>query len=174
MNEDYAINDVMIEDNLDELLKLLAEKIKNTDAESGKDSRLSQYIDGFDKFYKLRQADIDNDFDRGIKDAEKDRKNCEYLEDVARKTEEMKIRNRELDLREREIAAKEREIDIKESSRIDGSRWWNNPIIPTLISCATAIGINAYAIRVNNSEFPIKNNISQWMQKANIKLPFGF
>lgn len=176
MNEDYAINEEVttIESKLDELLVLLTDEIKDTKAESGKSSEFSQYVDGFDKLYKLRQADISRDFDQGIKDAERERKNCEYLEDVARKTEEIKLRNRELDLREREISAKEREVDIREASQKDSGRWWNNPLIPTAMSCVAAIYINVSAIKINNSEFPIKNNISQWMQKANIKLPFGF
>lgn len=174
MNEDYAINVETIESKLDELLILLIAKITNEDAESDKDGKISKYVDEFKELYKLRQADISRDFDQGIKDAERERKNCEYLEDVARKTEEIKLRNRELDLREREIVVKEREVDIREASQKDSGRWWNNPLIPTVMSCATAVGINAYAIKINNSEFPIKNNISQWMQKANIKLPFGF
>ena len=174
MNEDYVINEEIIETKLDELLKILIAKITDDDAESDKDGKFSKYVDEFKELYKLRQADFSRDFYQGIKDAERERKNCEYLEDVARKTEEMKLRNRELDLKEREIAVKERETDIKEMSVNGDRRWWNNPLIPTLMSCATAIGINAYAIKVNNSEFPIKNNISQWMQKANIKLPFGF
>ncbi len=175
MDEYYVIDEgTTIESKLDELLDLLSTNIKETEAEAGKNSEFSQYVDGFKELYKLRQADISRDFDQGIQDAERERKNCEYLEDVARKTEEMKLRNRELDLKEREIAVKEREADIKEAGANEDRRWWNNPLIPTLMCCATAIGINVTAIKINNSEFPIKNGVSQWMQKANIKLPFGF
>ena len=96
--------------------------------------------------------------------------NTEYLEDVARKTEEIKLKNRELDLREREIAVREREADIREASARAEAKWWNSKLIPTALSCLTVAGINLGAIWVNNSEFPLKNGISQWMQKPNIKL----
>ncbi len=170
MNVDYAINEVTVENDLDELLTLLKSKIEETNAESGKNSEFSQYGDLYEKLYKLRQADISQDFDQGIKDAERERKNCEYLEDVARKTEEIKLKNRELDLREREIAVREREADIREVSAKAEAKWWNSKLIPTALSCITIAGINLGAIWVNNSEFPLKNGISQWMQKPNIKL----
>jgi len=166
MNENYDINEVATNNDLEELLEYFKSKILETEAESERNGKLSQYIDGFDKVYKLMQADRNNEVEHDIKYAERDRKKCEYLESVARKTEEDKFKDRELNL-------KERELDIKECNVKADAHWWNNPIIPTALSCLTVFGVNYMAIKVNNSEFPIKNTVSQWMLRPNIKLPFG-
>ena len=74
MNED---NEITMREDLVELLGLMKEKIKTTDAESELDpkkkSKFSQYVDGYEKLYKLLLADTSQGFDQYIQEAEKER-----------------------------------------------------------------------------------------------------
>ena len=177
--------EITMRDDLLELLALTSEKIRNTDAEtetdSKKRSKYSQYIDGYDKLYKLLLADDGQAFDQYIQDSELERKKCEYLEDVARKTKELELRAKELELKEKELQElsknrerennlKEREIDIHEATAKDNGRWWNRPIVQTGLACFTIGVVNISGMIINTTEFPIKNIIEKWMQKPNIKL----
>ena len=166
MNENYESNETMRED-LVELLEWLKDEIMSaptsTTVESGEDgkkirksSEFSQRVDAYDKFYKLYLADQGQEFDHIIQDADRERKNCEYLEDTDHKNKEIKLKTRELDIREREN-------DIKEMTAKESGRWWNKPIIQTAAVCGTTLIVNGVALYLNASEAPLKNIFERWM-----------
>ncbi len=171
MNENYEsieTKETIMRDDLVELLTWLKDEITSAPVsvitESGEDgkkvkkssSEFSQRVDAYDKIYKLYLADIDQEFDRYIKDAERERKNCEYLEDTDHKNKEIKLKTQELNLKERELEAKE--ISAKESGR-----WWNRPIVQTAMICGTTLVVNGVAIYLNASETPLKSIFEKWM-----------
>ena len=182
MNED---NEITMRDDLVKLLDLMKEKIESTDAETELDpkkkSKFSQYVDGYEKLYKLLLADTSQGFDQYIQEADKERRNCEYLEDVARKNRELDLKKKELEIREKEyleaaldrkrdLEIKQQEVEIKEQSARNSGKWWNAPIAQTGLACAFITVINISGMMINNSEFPIKNIIEKWMQKPNIRI----
>ena len=174
----------MNEDNMDmrsdveELLQHVKGKILETDAESEVDSKkkstFSQYVDAYDKFYKLYLSDTDQGFDQYIKDAEEERKKCEYLETISQKTKELELKNEELKLRQKEFESmaknRNRETDIREASAAENGKWWNKPIVATAMTCGTILTVNGIALYLNATETPLKNIFERWMLKVNPKL----
>ncbi len=145
-------------DDLVELLAWLKDEVMTAPTsviESGEDgkkkksSEFSQRVDAYDKFYKLYLADTGQEFDHYIQDTDRERKNCEYLEDTDHKNKELKL--------------KERELDIKESSARESGRWWNKPLVQTAMICGTTLIVNGIALRMNASEAPLKNIFERWM-----------
>jgi hypothetical protein len=170
MNENYetvAVTDETMRNDLVELLTYLKQEVISAPtsvivkSEDGKEikrssSEFSQRVEAYDKIYKLYLADIDQEFDRYIKDAERERKNCEYLEDTDHKNKEIGLKSRDLDIKERELDA--REISAKESGK-----WWNKPIAQTALICGTTLIVNGVAIYLNASETPLKSIFEKWM-----------
>ena len=145
-------------DDLVELLTWLKDEVMSAPTsviESGEDgkkkksSEFSQRVDAYDKIYKLYLADMGQEFDHYIQDVDRERKNCEYLEDTDHKNKEIKL--------------KERELDIKESSARESGRWWNKPLAQTAMICGTTLIVNGIALRMNASEAPLKSIFERWM-----------
>lgn len=157
--ESTEIKEETMRDDLVELLAWLKEEVMSAPTsviESGEDgkrkkssSEFSQRVDAYDKFYKLYLADTGQEFDHYIQDADRERKNCEYLEDTDHKNKELKL--------------KERELDIKEVSIADGGRWWNKPLAQTAMICGTTLIVNGIALYMNASEAPLKSIFERWM-----------
>ena len=164
MDENYEINTETLRTGLDEVLDWLKEEIMSSPksapfTEQGKKSgpsEFSQSVDAYEKLWKIRQAELNRDLESDIKHAEKERKNCEYLEEVAQKNKELKLKERELELKEREMYVKE--LTAKESCR-----WWNKPIVQTGLICGTTLVVNGFAIYLNTSETPLKSILEKWM-----------
>lgn len=169
MEENYEIINETLRDGLEEVLDWLKDEIMSASkstpfTEQGKKSgpsEFSQDVDAYEKLWKIYQAEQSRDLDSEIKHAEKDRKNCEYLEDVAQK-------NKELKLKERELEVKEREMYVKELSAKESSRWWNKPIVQTAIICGTTLVVNGFAIYMNGSESPLKSIYEKWMVRPRL------
>ena len=163
MSENYESTEIKEEtmrDDLMELLVWLKEEVRSAPTsivvESGEDgkkkkssSEFSQRVDAYDKIYKLYLADISQEFDYYIQNADRERKNCEYLEDTDHKNKELKL--------------KERELDIKEASMTEGRSWWNKPIAQTALICGTTLIVNGVALYLNASETPLKSIFERWM-----------
>ena len=157
--ESTEIREETMRDDLVELLTWLKDEVMTAPVsviESGEDgkrkkssSEFSQRVDAYDKFYKLYLADMSQEFDRYIQDADRERKNCEYLEDTDHKNKEIKL--------------KERELDIKEVSVSEGGRWWNKPLVQTAMICGTTLIVNCVALYMNASEAPLKSIYERWM-----------
>ncbi len=169
MDENYEINSETLREGLEEVLDWLTDEIMSSDkstpvTEQGKKSgpsEFSQNVDAYDKLWKIYQAELGRDLESDIKHAEKDRKNCEYLEEVSQK-------NRELKLRERELELKEREMYVKELTAKESGRWWNKPIVQTALICGTTLVVNGFAIYMNGSESPLKSIYEKWMVRPRL------
>lgn len=171
MNENYESTEsreVTMRDDLEELLTWLKDEVMSAPTsvivESGEDgkkvkkssSEFSQRVDAYDKIYKLYLADRGQEFDHYIQDADRERKNCEYLENTDQKNKEIKLKTRELDL-------KERETDIREIVAHADGKWWNRPIAQTGLVCLATFIVNGVAIYMNGSESPLKSIYERWM-----------
>lgn len=164
MEENYEITTETLRTGLDEVLDWLKDEImsapKNAPfTEQGKKSgpsEFSQDVNAYVELWKIRQAELNRDLESDIKHAEKERKNCEYLEETAQKNKELKLKERELEL-------KEREMYVKELSAKENCRWWNKPLVQTGAICATTLVVNGIALYFNASETPLKNIFSNWM-----------
>ena len=182
MEKNYEINEETLRCDLEEILDWLKEDLmtasKNVPiTEQGKragSSEFSQVVDAYKKVWEIYQAKLDSDADIRIKQAEIDRKNCEYLENVAKRTEELKLREKEFELksqeildnaraRNRELEVKDREADIKELSAKESGRWWNKPLVQTGMICLTTLTVNGIALYLNATEAPLKNIFERWM-----------
>ena len=150
MSENYESTEIKEEtmrDDLVELLTWLKDEVMTAPVgviESGEDgkrkkssSEFSQRVDAYDKFYKLYLADMGQEFDHYIQDADRER-------------------NKELKL-------KERELDIKEVSVSESGRWWNKPLAQTAMICGTTLIVNCVALYMNGSESPLKSIYERWM-----------
>lgn len=125
MEENYEINSETLREGLEEVLDWLKDEIMSAPksvpfTEQGKKSgpsEFSQDVDAYEKLWKIYQAEQSRDLDSDIKHADLDRKNCEYLESIAKRTEELKIKMKELDLKTEEFEnmsrLKERELDLR-------------------------------------------------------------
>ena len=125
MEENYEINSETLRSDLEEILDWLKDEIMvasksvpiTEQGKKGGASEFSQDIDAYDKLWKIYQAELSRDLDSDIRRAELDRKNCEYLESIAKRTEELKIKMKELDLKTEEFENvsryRERELDLK-------------------------------------------------------------
>lgn len=169
MEENYEITTETLREGLDEVLDWLKDEIMSASknaplTEQGKKSgpsEFSQDVDAYEKLWKIRQAELNRDLDSDIKHAEKDRKNCEYLEETAQK-------NKELNLKERELEVKEREMYVKELTAKESGRWWNKPIVQTALICGTTLVVNGFAIYMNGSESPLKSIYEKWMVRPRL------
>lgn len=161
MSENYESTEIREEnmrDDLVELLTWLKGEVMSApisviesgeDGKKKKSSEFSQRVDAYDKFYKLYLADTGQEFDHYIQDTDRERKNCEYLEDTDHKNKELKL--------------KERELDIKEVSVSESGRWWNKPLAQTAMICGTTLIVNCVALYMNASEAPLKSIFERWM-----------
>lgn len=125
MEENYEITTETLRTGLDEVLDWLKDEIMSASknapfTEQGKKSgpsEFSQDVNAYVELWKIRQAELNRDLESDIKHAEIDRKNCEYLESIAKRTEELKLKARELDLRDEDSdnnsRIRNREIDIR-------------------------------------------------------------
>lgn len=125
MDENYEINSETLRNDLEEVLDWLKDEIMSApksvpfteQGKKGGPSEFSQDVDAYEKIWKIYQTELSRDLDSDIKRAELDRKNCEYLESIAKRTEELKIKMKELDLKTSEFEnlsrIRERELDLK-------------------------------------------------------------
>ena len=200
MDENYEITSETLREELEETLDWLQTEVMAaprsvaiTDGKKSGPSEFSQCVDAYEKLWKIYQAELNRDLDSDIKHTELDRKNCEYLESIAKRTAELKLKERELELREEESEFREKELDIKaeasqseskardrelevkerdmyvrELTAKEGCRWWNKPIAQTALVCLTTLAVNGVAIYMNGSESPLKSIYEKWMVRPRL------
>lgn len=188
MEENYETNAETLRGELEEVIHWLKDEIMSSSksvpvTEQGKkagNSEFSQNVDAYIKAWGVYQTELSRDIEYENQLADRERKNCEYLENAAKNTREFEVRNKELELKERifrdesrnrtcDLGIKEREADAHEMSARENSKWWNKPITQTLATCLTAFAINGVAIYMNGSEAPLKSIYEKWMIRVSPK-----